>query len=498
MVNNMRLSGFSSGLDVNQIVTDLMKAERIPMNRVFQKKEWLQWQRDAYRDVNLQLDTFRKDHGNLRFQYNFTGYSATSSDSTVATVKAKGSAVAGTYDLKVTQMASVAMVTTTDAIMEGANKAKGTDKITSGAGATIVVENGKGQQAEIEITADMTYSALASKIANAVDSSGKSLGLRASFDDITSKFVISSKDMGADQKIIIYDKDPTKKFAGQILSGNTDAVAPGTVAATGKDTEIEFNGTVIKSASNTISAFGVDITLLKADSSTVQKITIKSDTDSIFNNIKKFVNDYNNLIDSFKTRTTEKRNRSFQPLTKEEREALSEKEAEKWDEQAKKGLLYNDPILREALGSLRNIFSRPVESIPNGNIRMLSSIGISTQRLGLDGKLEINEEKLRAAIANNPDEVMNLFTADDGIGTKFYDSVGKSIEKLNKKAGRIETQGADQSIISKDLKDLDDQLRNWTNRLSLTENRYWKQFTAMEKALAKMNEQSSSLMSMFS
>lgn len=498
----MRITGFASGLDTDSMVRDLMRAERAPLDKLFQKKEWLNWQRDAYRDVNLKLDTFRKSHENLRLQSSFNGFKASSSDTTVANVTAKPSAVGGSYDLIVSRLAEVAKVTTTNAIKKSdGTGVKSTDKILTpnSSETSLITVNGQ----DITITAEMTYADLAHKITNLTDSSGNSLQLRASFDDTTSRFVISSKNTGENQTILISDKTSPPggthvNLAQRITAGGlvNTADSPTTVQVTGKDSLINFNGVDIKSTTNKVSAFGVELDLIKPTPSTIPatsiKVTVTSDTTSIFDNIKKFVEDYNALIDSLSSKVKEKRNRDFAPLTDEQRSELSDKEVEKWDEKAKSGLLYNDPILREALSTLRERMYKPVESLPEGGLNLLSEIGITTQYMAVDGKLQIDENKLREAIANDPDGVMNLFTADDGIGTRVNEEVNKQIDKLNKKAGRPNTLTTlDISTIGNDLIEVNKQMSRWEDKLAQIEDRYWKRFTAMEKAISKMNEQSS-------
>ncbi|MEH7384260.1 flagellar filament capping protein FliD [Bacillus sp. JJ1521] len=498
MVNNqMRITGFASGLDTTQIITDLMRAERMPLDNLFQKREWLEWQRDAYRDVNLELATFNKSVDKLRFQYSFNGYKASASDSSLASVTAKGSAVPGNYTLSVNSIAEVAKVTSANAITSGGSNVKLNDKILATGETTVInIETATGNQ-DITIDDTTTYGSLASKIANLTDASGKSLGLRASFDEATSRFVISTKDLGANQKITISDRG-TFGVANAIVNGG--AITPTTLTPTGpqaagKNAEVVVNGATVTSSTNNLSVFGMDIKVLKSGGPT--NVSISSDTQSIFDNIKKFVDDYNSLIDSLNTKLKEKRNRDFPPLTDEQREALSEKEVEKWDEAAKKGLLSNDSIIRGTLNELRVGMYSPVDSIPTGNIRMLSEIGITTEYLSTDGKLVINEEKLRAAITDNPDEIMNLFTKEDGIASRIYNEVNSSIDKLNKKAGRVGSpDNLNNSVIGQDLSELRDRMKVWENKLAMIENRYWKQFTAMEQALAKFNEQSSSIMGM--
>ncbi|PLR83169.1 flagellar cap protein [Bacillus canaveralius] len=498
--NQMRITGFASGLDTTSMIRDLMTAERAPLDKLFQQKEWLQWQRDAYRDVNLEIATFRNKADKLRFSSGFNGFSASSSDTSRALVAAQSNAVAGSYNLTINSLAEVAKIKTVNAIIKSdGTAAQATDKIlAAGQTASFTIESLNGQ-ASITITEDDTYSSLASKISSATDATtGISLGVRASFDATTSRFVLSSKEMGGNQKIVLTDTSAagSTNVAGLITNGGSAAQSSGTatVAAnvTGTYGEIVFDGTLIQNLkSNKVSVYGVDLTLLKADPVNTTTISVNSDTESIFANIKDFVESYNSLIDSFNTKIKEPKDRDYRPLTDAQREELSEKEAEKWDEKAKQGLLYNDQILRETLTKLRGSMYTPVAGIPNGQLRMLSELGIKSPYMSLDGKLEIDEAKLREAIANKPDEIEALFTSEDGIASRVYEEVNKAIDKLNKKAGGPQTSpNLDSSALGKSIAGIGQQMISWEDKLARIEERYWKQFTAMETALSKMNEQS--------
>ncbi|RTR36361.1 flagellar cap protein [Robertmurraya yapensis] len=500
--NTMRITGFASGLDTDQIIKDLMNVERAPLDKLFQKKEWLQWQQDAYRDVNLELSTFQAKADKLRFSTAFNGYKATSTNTSFVSVSSKSNAVQGSYDLTINKLAETARVKTDKSILGVDGSAvKSTNKVlTSGETAAFEVKTSVGT-ATITVTDQDTYATLASKIGAATTSDGKSLGLRASFDEVTSSFVISTKEMGENQSITLTSSD-SKNIAALINKGGSladaSSVVTNTYSAQGQNAEIIFDGTTISNlTSNKATIYGIELTLLKADPNMATTVNVESDTESIFNNIKDYIDSYNSLIDSLTTKVKTTRDRDYSPLTDTQREELSEKEAEKWDEKAKQGLLYNDEIIRTALTNLRGDMGNIVSGIPSGQIKMLSQLGISTKYMATDGKLEIDEDKLKAAIANNPDEVAKLFTAEDGIATRVYDELSKTVDKLNKKAGRPNTAAnIDSSSLGSSINDITKQMADWEDKLETIEDRYYKQFTAMEKAISDMNSQSSSITSM--
>ncbi len=139
--------------------------------------------------------------------------------------------------------------------------------------------------------------------------------------------------------------------------------------------------------------------------------------------------------------------------------------------------------------SLRSSWMTPVSGIPAGELSMLSQIGINTGNYQSGGKLFIDEEKLKETLKSKPDEVMRLFTSgSEGIGDRLYAKVNESIDQLGKKAGSPGTL-VDNSLLSKRLSDIDDQMYKWEDKLTTIENRYWKQFTALETAMDRMNQQ---------
>ncbi|GGK24004.1 flagellar hook protein FliD [Caldalkalibacillus thermarum] len=520
----MRIAGLASGMDINQIVQDLMRAERIPMDKLFQRREWLSWQRDAYREMNLALRTFRDTHAHMRLQSTFIALQAMSSNASGLKATATASAQAGTYTVEVIQLAKGAEIRSEQRIKDkDGNDVKASTNIFAAMGrdATegsftikVSVNDGTNQRtAEITITAEDTFSTLARKLSRAsVTEDGKevSLGLQASFDDTLGRFFISTRETGEHMQLTIGDgvdgASQTVEFIDKYILGRTDpATYEGTYTAQGQNAIVDFDGIdTIEHTTNNISVRGMNLTLYQTGEYTV---TVQSNPDQVFEQIKAFVEAYNELIDKINEKLNEPRYRDYPPLTDEQREALSETEAKRWDERARSGLLRNDPLLRQVLVDLRQAWTNPIEGIPAGQLRHLAEIGITTSSNWRDGgRLVINEAKLREAIAERPDEVMALFTqapAEEGnrdqmgIGRRIYQVVGDSISRLRDRAGSPGITTGDQSVLGRQLRDIDDQIARWEDRLARIEERYWRQFTAMEKAINDMNQQTMFLLTHF-
>lgn len=276
----------------------------------------------------------------------------------------------------------------------------------------------------------------------------------------------------------------------------------------GSNATLQVNGVDLESTTNAFNISGYTITLkdniLSGSSLSVSSST---DTESIYNKIKEFVDTYNGLITDLNSQIKETKYRNFPPLTSEQKEEMSENEIKLWEEKAKSGLLRSDSIIREGLSNMRMSFLNDVSGLGDSTINTLSEIGITTSRsLSDGGKLVIDDKKLRAALEKDSDQVVSLFTqtgtvskgADGktidsrGIAQRLKAAVDLTIKSIEAKAGKA-TNTDDQYTLGKNLIDADKRINVWKTKLEMIEKRYWKQFTAMEQAINKANSQSSYL-----
>lgn len=233
-------------------------------------------------------------------------------------------------------------------------------------------------------------------------------------------------------------------------------------------------------------------------------LTASSDINAMVDKVKEFVEKYNELIGGMNTSLKEKKYRDFPPLTDEQRKDMSEKEQELWDEKAKSGLLRSDSIVSGGLSEMRNAIYGRVGNEDN-IIDTLAEMGVTTSNSYSDGgKLVINEEKLRKALTENPDQVVKTLTqsgekatdsSEDtrGIVQRLRDSMKDFTLNIEKKAGKASSTDQQYSI-GKSLIDTNSRISNFQRRLEDIESRYWRQFTAMEQAISKANQQSAFLM----
>lgn len=511
-----RMAGLASGLDTKSIVEDLMKAARIPLDRMLQNQQLLQWKQEEYRAINTTLTDLKTNYAfPLELQSTFLVKSAVSSDESAVTATAGVSAKPGTYSIKVTQLAEVASNISTDTIsLDSFDKIDPTQTLESqlskfrnppsSGSFTITTRNPvtgatNTKTFDVDITSDSLNSVL-SKI-----NSETSLGLTAFYDASIDKVVLSTTFTGDDPS---YNEI---EVSGDFLL-NTLLLNP---TAQGKNAVFDLNGAAgIAKYENTFTLNNVTFTLKKTASSPVL-ITVQTDTDAIVQKIKDFVGQYNAALDQINKKLSEPHYRDYLPLTEDQKKELSEDEIKKWEEKARSGLLQNDPLLQGIVYDLRTAITGTVSGLDT-KINSLMDIGI-TEGYMLDdqgkiilggytegGKLYINEKLLRDAVSRDPEGVMKLFTqtgatdSQKGIGVRFYEALNRAIDRLTREAGAPSSFSLyDNSYLSTSIRELQERIDKENERLARLEESYWRQFTIMERYIAQMNSQSTWLAQQF-
>lgn len=518
-----RVSGLSSGMDIDSMVTKLMTAERMPLDKIQQKKTYTEWQRDDYRTMNTALAELDKlIFDGIGKQSLLNKSTVTVSDPNALSVKSTGANFSGSIEVE--RVATAANMTST---LTGTDKIDPTKLLSEasffGSSQTLVIQavnkdGSLGAEKTIDIEATDTLNSLIAKINEKSD-------VRAFYDQASGKFSMTAKNTGNAVAIDSFDGSETDVAEIKLSSrvkGTTTPIdesmnfftnalklgADNTAAETenfkrtvGTNASVKYNGITIERASNTFTLDNAEITVKKK---TTEPVTFSgvTDVDTAVDTIKKFVESYNALISNVKTKIGEQKNASYAPLTDAQKEAMSETEVKMWEEKARKGTLKNDSSLKSLLFSMRNSLSSSVTGV---TLKSLSNIGISTTKdYASGGKLEINETKLKAALAEDPTGVYELFMKDGdatkgerGIARKLRDSLSAAMKDISANAGTA-SSGNSTFTLGKLLTSYDDKISSFEEKLQAKETRYYKQFSAMEKAMQKANSQSSSISSYFS
>jgi len=564
---DLRIGGIASGLDTQQIIKDLMQAERTKVDKLEQNKMLLEWKQEMYNDLNKELANFildsKKEFGlskttstGLYVNSSVSGLDwvrkATVSDSSIASISARADAVEGSYNVHVESLASNANVASNQSLGElGVLKQQFTLNDSDVIKFTIhrIENNQETVSQTFEFSGDdlsnLTIQDIANQINSYRDAVGKDLGVKAVYDASINRFFLQStttgesngfkvtEDTGVENVInfmtgIDGDNSPTNIVGLKLESG---------IANKGTDAIIDFGGASgIHQSSNQFTINGINFDLKAKGDTTVQ---VATDIDGVYEKISNFVTKYNELISKFSETLGEKRYRDYLPLTKEQKDSMSEKEIELWEEKAKSGLIKEDKIIAQTLQTIRSGFYDKVEGV-TGIFDQLTQIGISTESYfnANGGQLVINESKLKTAIRDNVDGVLDLLfkepegdlksktessmTASElkekrsqsGLIRRLFDNMVVGMKDIVSKAGAgsnadlyrnvnssimidFVTNYGSISILDKDANGLNKRIAQMNDYLIRTEDRYWKQFTAMETALQRMNSQSSWLMQQF-
>lgn len=500
-----RVGGLASGLDIDQIVSDLMKAQRLRLDKIKQDKQIWQWKQEDYRSINSILLSLRNEVFNLRLQGTFLVKKATSSNESVVTATASGSAPVGTYQVKVESLATVASNVSTSKVSPENNKIDPAKPLSQYWGDLSNFEftiNG------VKFSFDATKDSLNTVIAKV--NGTKEAGVVMFYDSAADYVVLATTATGSTATIQISD------IRGDFL---TNKLHLDSSVKIGQDASFEINGLRLTSHTNSYTVNGVTLNFIGVTpggfSGTATAVTVSTDVDAIVNTIKNFVNKYNEVIATINGKLTEARYPDYRPLTEVEIEEgkLTDKQIDEWQAKARSGLLKNDPLLRNVLDSMRQVLASVVDGLSDTatvtvsgqtktvTVNSLSAIGITTGLYTENGKLYLDENRLREVLSSNPDAVMKLFTrikdesgndlpaAQRGIAVRLYDAINAGISRITSQAGRA---GAlvDNSYIGRLLRDYDRRISDYERRLQEIEDRYWRQFAALETAISRMNMQS--------
>lgn len=529
-----RISGLASGMDIDQMVSDMMKAQKIPLDKMKQQKQWTEWQRDSYRDVNTKLNELLTMAKDMNYQKTYVSKKTTSSNEGAVSATASPSSSMGTYSIKVNQIATAAINTSQSSLSADATNKIDPNKAFSDQ-ATLFkgsITNGSfklttyGQDgAAKEVTIDVATTDTLNGVLKKINDSGA--GIRAFYDSASDKVVMERTETGnfntgtdeahfGGSEIGFANNDPFLKDVLGMTSYNVTSYTDTTTNTTknvytsvekgGANAKFTYNNALdVESTSNQYTINGIQLNLKNVTAGN-ETVSVQTDTDATFDSIVKFVNKYNEIIESVNKKLDEKRYRDYAPLSDDQKKDMKDKDIELWEEKSKSGLLRGDSSLSSGLNTMRTDFYAPLAGALQG-FAQLSDLGIATSSNYLDkGKLIINDEsKLRSKIAENPDAIYKLFAENGdgktkstmGIADRLVQTITSTIGKVEEKAGK--TSWTNQKFsLGRTLDTMNKQIDSFQDRLTQMETRYYSQFTAMEKAIQRANQQSAYITQQFS
>ncbi|MFI2857101.1 flagellar filament capping protein FliD [Paenibacillus sp. JSM ZJ436] len=489
----MRINGFS-GMDIDSMVKSLMTAKRIPLDTLNQQKTITEWTRDSYRELNSKIVDFRN---NKLFKYGNSSEMNTQKavvKGNADAVKAEATATSNGIEMsvEVTQLATRTTLTTAGATTTGSQLTSSTTLGELNGGSTGKTYTLKINGESFSFKGERSISSVITEI-----NSNSKAGATAVFDELTGELQIHSKAYGETSTLTDADSGDNTLLT---LFGGIQVNSEGETITAGKNSKAIINGTTIERNSNTFTVNGTKLTLIAETGTDLAIITTQSDPQKAFDTIKSLVDDYNNLLSYMNNKIGEERYRSFQPLTDEQKKEMKEKEIEQWEAKARSGLLKNDEILKFTVQAMRNIIT--------DNLGDLSGSGITTGKYHENGKLIIDEAKLKQALTDNPQQIMDLFQGSStapntGIIDKLMDQMNVTLDRFSEKAGTnkfstdLNSTFKLESIMGEALKNYNKRISDMTSRLARAEAAFYKQFTAMETAMSRFDSQSASLANYF-
>lgn len=575
------LSG--SGLDIESLVKMGMMNKQNQYDKMYQTQLKQTWVKEAYNTVYTDVKAFKESMSTFKMQSNMSAMQASSSNNDVVSVTANGAAAAMNHKITVEQVASNAYLMTAngkkidrantsapnsaylkDVLFSGAatkttvdgqtsylvkNDTTGKNDTFKGSDVAISIEvqdsnakdsNGNSVTHKVEFTYDQIFgdNKTLNDLATAFSNSGANV--QGGYDTVNESFSLYNKTSGSANKIGLQaNNDISKKLLNSLHLASYDAqnntlgteasfeTGKMNVAAVGTNAKATIDGKTYESDTNKLNVANVIYNFngvsAKNTDGTYQAstISVSQDTDKIVDNVKKFVETYNTLIDSLNTKYREEKNTDYKPLTKKQEGEMTESQIDKWNEKAKSGLLYHDNNIYSIISDMRESIYTQVDAVDTvltdakGNkysYNSMSSIGITSSTN--QGHITLDEEKLKKALTEDPDCVYQLFASDQdstyvagstnknqadtytsksdylntGIANRLYNSMNTNISKLESYAGTSK-ETDDESYLGKLITNMNTKMTSFQTLMKSYESKLYKRYDAMEVALSKLGAQ---------
>ena len=495
-MSTMRLTGLMSGMDTESMIQQLVAAKQTKVDDAKKAQTKLEWKQDAWKSLNTKLKNLQSKYlSSMRFTDAYTKKTTKVSNSNAVSVITGEDAMNGVQSLKIEKLAKTGYLT--GGVVKGSDGGKVTAMSTleslgvTDAG-TINLSIGKNgeKSVDIQVNKDTTISDVLTQL--------KKAGLNANFDENNQRFFISAKESGADSDFSI-----TATGAGldALKKLGLDASVEGYNKTEGQDAVIYLNGAKFESKNNTFAINGLTFTALQASDEEIT-VTTQQDTDGIYDMVKNFLKEYNAIINEMDKLYNADSAKGYEPLTTEEKDALSDTEIEEYEKKIKDALLRKDENLSSISSAMRGIMAEGIEI--GGKKMYLYDFGIET--LGYfeaeenernayhiagdpdDANTVGKADKLKSMIANDPDTTIKFFTK---LSQNLYDKMSELSSSV--KDYRSFGSFYDDKKMKSDYESYTTKIKELEQKLNDYEDKWYKKFAAMETAMAKMQSGASAV-----
>lgn len=451
-------AGLGSGLDINNLVTQLVQAEREPVANRLDRRE-VEYQADisAFGALKSALSEFQTAVKGLQESSAFDATTVTSSNPDLFTATASGAPPTGGFSIEVHRLAEPEKLRTKG--FSGSDAEVGTGTLTVALGSD-----------SFDVAVDSSNNTLAG-IRDAINNAADNPGVTATIVNVDdgsggteSRLVLSSEEGAGTSKAItvtVADDDGNNTDAAGLSQLASDHLVQLQAAV---DAEIRVDEQTITRDSNTISDAieGITLTLVSADPEASARLTVGSDSSVASTSINDFVESFNKVVDTLNQLS------SFNSETGEA------------------GVLFGDATLRNAESQLRRIVGGQVTGL-EGNFDSLASIGITTDE---QGKLSVDNETLEGAIERDLDAVIQLFASENGVVSQLDSALSGYVSSGGLIADRVDG-------LNTRVERINDQRADLERRLQAVEERYRAQFTAMDALVGELQSTSNFLSQQF-
>ena len=527
----IRMTGMVSGMDTESVIKAYTQKSESKLQKARNKKTLNTWTQDAWKDLNSKIYSFySKTLSTNRFSSAYKKMKTTTSNSALSVVAGENATV-GVQSAQIKSAATAAYMTGGKVKTTDGEELKGSDtlsKLGIEGETTLTLKKGDGSTKDITISGETTMNDFVNQL--------KDAGLNANFDESNQRLFISAKNTGKDSDFefvqhspvssanrkmnnvmsslgLLQEKDAqayvdyynsvngTSKTAKDFGWGNTASKIDGSNA------KLVLNGAEFESQTNTFKINGSTYTINHVPSDPNENISVNTDTDyeGVYDVVKGILKEYNSLVNEMSKLYNADSSKGYDPLTDEQKEAMSEKEVEEWEKKIKDSLLRNDESLSGVLQALTGVASGGIDV--GGTTMYLSDFGISTQSyfeaykneryaLHIDGNPDDeisagNTDKLKAMIASDPEKVTSF----------FQQLAGKMYNSLYSKMGSSSLSSIYKVYNDKQLKEesksWDTKITELEDKITAIEDKWYSRFSKMETKLAKMQKNQTAVSGFF-
>lgn len=496
----IRITGLNSGMDTESIISQLVSAKKTSVNSIKKAQTKLSWKIDAWKDLNSKIyKLYTGTVDKMRWDSAYNKKKTNVSTSGLVSVVAGADAANGVQDIAVESLAKAAYLTGGKMSGQGGTQITGDTKVKDlkidpGSAFSITVG---GEKSTFTVSEDNTINDLVSWL--------KSSGVNANFDEGQQRLFVSAKETGEANDFSFSGHQYALKKLGLIEdSGNPN----GAVKIDGSNAVMYLNGAKFESSTNTMqingSTYTVESTSEKDSNGNLKTSTITTadDYDGIYDTIKNFLKEYNNLVNEMSKLYNADSSSGYEPLLSEEKEAMTDTEISDWEKKIKDSLLRKDSSLNAVMSGMTTAMAGGIEV--GGKTYYLSSFGIN--KLGyfnaeenernayhIDGDSEDSstsgkEDILKSMLASDPNTVKTFFSK---LANNLYSSMTNSMARVSGYKSMYKVYN-DQQLDS-ELKSYTTKISDAEDKLNAYEDKWYDKFSAMETALAKLSSKQNAL-----